>query len=211
MMAKILFFDTETTGLDPNKNALIQLAMIMDIDGMMVAQIKIDIQPFDDDMMLIGLADVGNNPQNISWKESKDCYFDSFTPTDITFSDIAEFPKPQEAIKQINTFLKKHISQYDKIDKAYIGGYNTPFDIAFLSKFYSKCKDNYLGSYINWKQLDVRNMLYILDFDGKIKLENYKLETACNHFGIELEAHNPLSDIMATRELFYILRGNSNV
>ena len=206
MADKILWFDTETTGLDPNQNGIVQLAMLMDIDGELAEEAQFNIQPFGNDLMLAGLADVANNPQNISWKECKDTYADAFTPTGITFSDIAKFIQPSEAINQINSFLQKHISQYDKSDKAYIGGYNAPFDIGFLSKFYEKCGDKYLGSYINWKQLDVRHMLYMLDFDGIVKLENYKLETACKHYGIELEAHNPLSDIKATRAIFYLLR-----
>ena len=81
-MKKILWLDVETTGLDPNRNGLIQLAILMDIDGELVDKIQINIQPFDDDMMLIGLAGVANNPQNISWQESKDTYADAFTPTD---------------------------------------------------------------------------------------------------------------------------------
>ena len=201
-MKKILWFDCETTGLDPNRHGLIQLAMLMDIDGEIVDECQINIQPFDDDMMLIGLADVANNPQNISWIESKDTYADAFTPTGVTFKDIANFQKPYSASKQINNFLLKHISKFDKADKAYIGGYNVPFDIAFLSKFYEKCGDKYLGSYINWKQIDVRAMIYMLDYHDRIRLDNYKLSSVCENGGIELEANNPMSDIKATREVF---------
>jgi DNA polymerase III subunit epsilon len=203
-MSKILFFDTETTGLDPNRNALIQLAMIMDIDGEVVDEIQINFAPFLHDCITVN--ELGFQ------KEWKDFDFGDNTilpATELSVQALWGYDHP--TTYKINTFLKKRISQYDKTDKAYIGGYNTPFDIAFLSKFYEKCKDNYLGSYINWKQLDVRNMLYILDFDDKIKLENYKLETVCKHYDIELETHNPLSDIRATREVFYILRGDSNV
>jgi DNA polymerase III epsilon subunit-like protein len=203
MSKKILWVDTETSGLDPNRHALIQLGMLVDIDGELIDEIQINIQPFPDDMMSIGIADVANKPKDISWKESKNTYADAFTPTGITFDDITKFLYPQAAIQKINAFLQKHISKFDKNDKAYIGGYNVPFDIAHLSKFYEKCGDKYLGSYINWKQIDVRQLIYMLDFEGKLKLENYKLETVCAHFGIELEAHNPMSDIRATRELFY--------
>lgn len=204
MAKKIVWFDTETTGLDPNKHGMIQLAMLMDIDGELVDEVQINIEPFCNDMMLIGIADIANIPQDISWKESKDSYADAFTPTGITFSDIAKFINPQVAISKINAFLQKHIFKFDKVDKAYVGGYNVPFDIAFLSNFYKKCGDNYLGSYINWKQIDVRSMLYLLDYKGTVKqIENYKLATVCAEYRIELDAHNPLSDIKATREIFY--------
>jgi len=49
-------------------------------------------------------------------------------------------------------------------------------------------------------------MLWQMDCDGEIELENYKLETVCAHFGITLYAHNAISDIKATRELYYLLK-----
>jgi len=36
---------------------------------------------------------------------------------------------------------------------------------------------------------------------GKLKLENYRLETSAKHYGIKINAHDALSDIEATREL----------
>ena len=35
--------------------------------------------------------------------------------------------------------------------------------------------------------------------------ENDKLETMCNYFGIEIEAHNALSDIEATKKLYELI------
>ncbi len=202
---KILWFDTETTGLDPYRNGMIQLAMIMDIDGKAVNEVQINIQPFPFDVF-----------QNKEGKQSDANWGDILgtsipdsieTPTGIKIADLCGYLKPQIALGQINAFLQKHISRFDKKDKVYIGGYNVPFDIAFLSKFYEKSRDNYLGSYINWKQIDVRSILYLLDYKGTVKLDNYKLSTICEYYGIELEAHNPMSDIKATREIFYKLIG----
>ncbi len=201
-MSKILWFDTETTGLDPNRNGLIQLAMVMDVDGEAVDTAYFEFQPFQNDYIDIG----GKMPTQ--WL-TYDLGSNGTLPiTEITIQTLFSYPLPSTA--KINTFLQKHISKFDKTDKAYVGGYNVPFDRAFLSKFYEKCGDKYLGSYINWKQLDVLSMLYLADFHGKIKLENYKLETACKYFNIELEAHNPMSDIKATREIFYKLEGDEN-
>lgn len=205
MSKKILLFDCETTGLDPNRNGLIQLAMIMDIDGKIVDELQVNIRPFNEDMI-----NLVNKTVEFSFQELKDNIdtvgIEKLAITEIAVSEIDKFICPQGAIGTINKFLQKHINKFDKADKAYIGGYNLPFDTAFVSEFYEKCGDKYLGSYINWKQIDVRQMLYMLDFEGKLSLENYKLSTACDHFGIELEAHNPMSDIKATRELFYIIK-----
>ncbi len=204
-MSKILFFDCETTGLDPNRNGLIQLAMIMDIDGETVDELQVNMKPFPDDVF----QDKEGNQGTTKAKDMLRIIVPDTleTPTGIKINELSNYLPPQVALGQINAFLQRHISKFDKADKAYIGGYNVPFDIAFLSKFYEKCGDKYLGSYINWKQLDVRSMIYMLDYEGSLRLDNYRLETACNHYGIELEAHNPLSDIRATREIFYKLRG----
>jgi exonuclease I len=40
-----------------------------------------------------------------------------------------------------------------------------------------------------------------MDYKGEITLQNYKLETVAGHFGIELKAHDALSDVKATREI----------
>jgi hypothetical protein len=171
------------------------LAMLMDIDGEMVDEVQLDFQPFQKDEITIN--ELGFQKE---WREF-DLGDNTVLPaTNITAQTLWGYLIP--TTMKINHFLQKHISKFDKNDKAYIGGYNVPFDIAFLSKFYEKCGDKYLGSYINWKQVDVRSMVYMLDFHDHIRLDNYKLATVAEHFGIELDAHNPMSDIKVTRELF---------
>ncbi len=202
-MKKILWLDTETTGLDPNKNAIIQLAMIMDINGEKVDEIQLNFKPFLNDELIV------NEELKITkkWRDF-DLGDNTILPaTGISAQTLLSYRQPNTT--SINAFLNKHISKFDKADKAYVGGYNVPFDIDFLNKFYEKSHDTYLGSYINWKQLDVRSILYMLDYHSAIQLENYKLETACKHFGVELQSHDPMSDIRATREIFYHWRSRN--
>ena len=44
-------------------------------------------------------------------------------------------------------------------------------------------------------------LVFAMRYANKLTLENYRLETASKHFGIEINAHDALSDIEATREL----------
>ena len=205
-MKKILWCDTETTGLDAKRHGIIQLALLMDIDGKIVDEISFDIQPFETDMMSIGIDDLVNIPTDISWAESMFTYEDCKTPTGITFADIIGFTHPYEAMDKIISFLDKHIGKFDKSDKAWIGGYNIRFDLDFLSSFCKKAKFAYLGSYLNWRCLDPLYKLWEMDYKGDISYENYKLETVCGMYGIPIESHNALSDIKATRELWYKLQ-----
>lgn len=45
-MSKIIYLDTETTGLDKEKNDVIQVAGIIEIDGKEVERFNIFCQPF---------------------------------------------------------------------------------------------------------------------------------------------------------------------
>jgi len=204
---KKVFLDIETTGLIPEKHGIIQIAMLMDIDGEVMDEMLIDVQPFSQDMICLP-----DGQEELFWsrKQFTEIYPDDLTtalqPSGILIKDIVDFDLPLEGHQKIVEFLDKHIDRYDKVDKAYLGGYNVNFDRGFITAFFKKCDDPYLGSYLNWKCLDPLYMLWQMDCDGEIELENYKLETVCAHFGITLYAHNAISDIKATRELYYLLK-----
>ena len=48
-MKKLLYFDTETTGLDPVRNGIIQIAGIIVIDGEVKEEFNIKMQPHEND------------------------------------------------------------------------------------------------------------------------------------------------------------------
>ena len=178
-MKKILYFDTETTGIDKKLNDIIQFAAILDVDGVEVERCNIKMQPF--------------SYENIEPK--------AIETHGITIEEMKTFMTPQEGYKKITTMFKHHINKYEKTDKMYPAGYNVEFDIGFLSELFAKNKDKYLGSFINWRKIDPLPVLYMLDCSGKLELENYKLATVCKFLGIEIDAHDAMSDILATKEV----------
>lgn len=177
---KILFFDTETTGLDPVKNDIIQLSGCIDIGGKTVEKFDIKMQPFSYDISEKALEVHGMKLEEIKTFQCAEKGYDEFI-NKLTF----------------------HINKFDPKDKAYPAGYNVGFDIDFLGQFFIKNGDKYLGSWLNWRKLDPLQMFFLADFNGVLDLPNYKLETLCDHYGIEIKAHDAMSDIMATRELVY--------
>ena len=48
---KILWVDTETTGTDPGKNGIIQLAGVLEINGHEISSFDYKIRPFADDVI----------------------------------------------------------------------------------------------------------------------------------------------------------------
>ena len=183
-MKKALWFDVETTGLSHHKNDIIQLAAMVEIEGNIIAQFESKIRPFD--------------PANVEPK--------ALEVNKLKLEDIMKYPAPKEVHKKFTEFLGHHVDKFNKEDKFAPAGYNVKFDIDFLSSFFKKCGDNYYGSYFNYRAIDPLYLLHMMDYERKVNLPNYKLATVCNHYSIVLEAHEALSDIRATRELYRMLR-----
>lgn len=178
---KIIYYDTETSGLDPIQNDILTLAGIIEIDGEVKEEFYLEMQPF--------------NYENIS-KEALEV-------NGLTLEQIKTFQTPQEAHKKLLSIFSKYINKYNKLDKLTAIGHNIGFDIRFLDSLFRKCGDKYFGSWIDYHYIDTMAILNLLKFKKAIQIENVKLVTAAKHFGVELtEAHNAMADIKATRELF---------
>ncbi|HEY4633909.1 MAG TPA: polyribonucleotide nucleotidyltransferase [Candidatus Limnocylindrales bacterium] len=101
----------------------------------------------------------------------------------ITDKDVAGAPSPAEAAR----------TALDFVGDAYLVGHSVGFDIAFIE-----------GALGDGTRIDTAKVLDTLTIarDGYPDLENYKLPTLSNFFGIELkENHRALPDAEATAEL----------
>jgi DNA polymerase III epsilon subunit-like protein len=184
---KILWFDCETTGLNPIQNDIISLAMIIEIDGEVTDKLYLKIQP--------------HSFENISDEALK---INGFTR-----EDLKTFLPPKEAHKQIATLLAKYVDKFKKFktmeDKLIPAGYNVLFDIQFLSEFFKKCDDNYFGSFIDYHKLDVASIVLFLQMHKKIDIKGYKLINVAEYLQASIDAHNAESDIAVTRDIAYKL------
>ena len=87
-------------------------------------------------------------------------------------------------------------------EKFQIVGYNTSFDIGFIKAWF-KDNDAKFSDYFTYKDIDVFALVKHLRLFGlMIDCENDKLSTVCKYFGIEIDAHDAMNDIVATRELY---------
>lgn len=177
---KILYLDTETTGIDPKVNEIVQFAAIVEIDGEVKAEVNIRCQPTNWDVI-----------------DSK-----ALETTGLTLEDLKGYQDPKIAAMQIRDLFNKFINKFDKNDKFYPAGHNVGFDLEFLQAFWRKHIDAYgTGSYQNWRALDSRVFGNFLAAAGKLTGVDMKLETICNQWNIPIIAHDALSDIRATREV----------
>ena len=181
---KALFLDVETTGLYSKKHDIWQAAFLVEINGEVVEELSVTMKP--------------HNLKNV---ESK-----ALDVTGITMAELEKMGEPILSLKnKILPLFNKYIDKFNKKDKFTPIGYNVEFDLGFMNEFFKKCGDRFFGSYQNWRKVDVLGEVYKHVYRGRLCLSNYKLETVCKHFGIDIDAHDALSDIRATRELMLLL------
>lgn len=182
---KILYFDTETTGTDPLIHEITQFAAIVEINGRVMEEVNWTCQPKD-------------------WEaiEPK-----ALEVTGIGIEELKTYQEPEKMYADILALFEKYESKYDKGPlKFYPAGHNVGFDLDFLDAFFKRYGDRDtkkwgITSWQNWRALDSRVFANFLFVAGKLKTQNVKLSTLCEHYGIEIDAHDALSDIRATRNL----------
>lgn len=181
-MNKIIFIDTETGGVNPEKAALIQLSGIIRIDKKDVEKFNFYIKPFEN-------SEVTEKALEVQGRTLEELKTDKYV-------------EEKEVYKQFIKLLDKYIDKYDRTDKFIVAGYNIRFDVDILKAFFQRHGNNFLFSYLDSSMLDPLYSIRLLQIAEVLPvLENNKLETWCKHFGIELKAHDSLEDIEATKKL----------
>ncbi|BEO98153.1 hypothetical protein FNCP11_04690 [Fusobacterium nucleatum] len=181
-MNKIIFIDTETGGVNPEKAALIQLSGIIRIDKKDVEKFNFYIKPFEN-------SEVNEKALEVQGRTLDELKTEKYI-------------EEKEIYKQFINLLDKYIDKYDKTDKFVVAGYNVRFDVDILKALFQRHGNNFLFSYLDSSMLDPLYSIRLLQIAEILPvLENNKLETWCKHFGIELKAHDSLEDIEATKKL----------
>ena len=187
-MKKVLWLDVETTGLDCRKHGLREVGFIIEIDGVEVDKGVFKINPFTYTTRDVEIDDYALEISKVS------------------IEDLESYDRVSYCFKELMKKLVKYVNVNDKNDCFVIAGYSVAFDIGFIKEWFKEM--GLLDSYkdlFHYKSLDVFSIVFALRHIGLNSAENDKLETMCNYFDIEIEAHNALSDIEATKKLYELI------
>ena len=185
-MSKVIWIDTETTGLDAGVHALVEIGFIIEVDGVEVEKFAFTLNPYSYNREI----EINSKALEINGK---------------TIEELKLFDDSNRCFDWFMIVLGKYIDKFDKKDKYVIKGYNVEFDIGFIKDWFLDNGYEYFGSWFSYKEVDVFALVKVLKDQNVFETENDKLLTLCKHFDIELNAHNALDDIVATKKLYTIL------
>jgi len=173
-MSGILYFDLETSGLDPVRHCILQAAWIIERDGEILVEREMDVRPFVGADLCLPALDVNG----------------------FTLERIKAGAFPERFLYTLLNDLESQVWGSEIVRPC---GHNVQFDVSFLLAAAKRHNISFIGQLDFTKMLDTVSILRFFDLCGKISLMNYKLETVCRYFNIPIQAHDALEDVRAVR------------
>jgi DNA polymerase III epsilon subunit-like protein len=178
-MSKILFIDTETGGLDPEKHSLLTASFVVYEDGEIKAAAE--------------------------WRIKHKDYIVNAAALKINNIDLVEHDSKASEKQFVVEEMIEFIIQFFGAEKPVIAGHNIQFDINFIAKLFKECKE-FWPKYASHRTIDTCGILRFLYHAGKIQEDVAASDKAFKYFGIEVaERHTAYGDVCATVELYKIL------
>lgn len=170
----LAFVDIETTGLDPEKHEIIELAIVL------VRQ-KGDKG---DDFEVIEEFEVKIKPEHIGTADPQALKVNGYDPSQWVFANTLS-----EAMKAFG----------EKTKDAIFVAHNMAFDYSFIDKAF---KQTGIENQMFYAKLDTISMAYA-KLHANPMVEKFRLQKLCEHFGVENpKAHSALSDTRALFEVY---------
>lgn len=183
-MLKLLFFDSETTGLDSGKNGMHQMSGSVVIDGVVKEYFDIKFQPFKG-------CKIVEEALKVSGLTKKDLKKREMTDKD--------------AYQQLCDIMSKYVDKYNKKDKFFLVGYNVGFDLSFLHELFKRNEDKYLNSYIWSNSIDVMTLAGFHLMNVRQNMFKFRQLDVLNELKIEFnenELHDALYDIIMCMKIY---------
>ena len=177
---KLFFVDVETTGLDPRRHGIHQIAGILKCPPRPV-RFDYRVRPFPRDEIDESALEVSG----------------------IRREELASYPDPATVYQRLRGLLDQRVDRYNPRDKFFFVGYNTRFDYEFLRRFWEKNGDKYFGSYFWAPPLDLMTIAAFVLGAKRAELPDFKLPTVAKAIGLPLtKAHDAAQDVKAAVALY---------
>lgn len=179
---KIAYVDLETTGTDPAKHGIHQIALLIVADGQLAESADFNVRPFEDKEIVQEALDVAG----------------------VTKEALERYRSPAIVMPQLQEVLGRHVDKFNRLDKLVFAGYRADFDNQFLRRFWSDCGDRYFGSWFYNGVVDAMSLAMLALGEERASMPDFKLGTVAEYLGIKTDIdglHDAMYDIKLTREV----------
>ncbi len=172
----LLFLDTETGGLEPQKHSLLQVGMVAYVNGKVIDTKEFSIR---EENYVVTAHALKYNELDL-------------------YENVYKNGIPRnEATQEIIRFVSKNFTELP-----ILVGHNPSVDKYMIRKLFSDCNLN-MDRYISHRMIDTMSLIWGLYFAGKLPKEACSSDGAFSYFRIRPQRrHHALSDTLATVELF---------
>ncbi|KKN00441.1 hypothetical protein LCGC14_1137750 [marine sediment metagenome] len=185
-MSKIMYVDVETTGLEPSKHSIVQLAGIIEIDDVEKERFNLRMRPKED-------TEIDPRALEIIGK---------------TTEELMTYPHDIDVYPQLLLILHKYVNKFERQDKMFFVAYNANFDMQFVRAWFEARGDVYFGAWFFFPPIDIMTIAANEMMEVRAEMTDFKLHTVCKKLGLEwdeLAAHDAMYDIEKTMEIHSIL------
>jgi len=177
MSNKVLFIDTETGGLNPQKNSLLSVGLVVWENGVIKAKKEIFIR---NENYVVSPYALKFNNMNLS-----EVY------------DLGLSGSKFESV--LNEFLN---SNFDTSKKVIIGGHNINFDVSFLKKYFENENLDF-SSIFSHRYIDTSSICKFAYHSSLVEYDISSSDKAFEYFDIKVtNRHSALGDAEATAKLY---------
>lgn len=164
MENKIIFIDTMTTGMNPERCGIYRLGGIITSGGRETERFEMRIQPF---------ATARISEQSL-WICGE------------TRRSLVTYPQEGEALEFLTGLLSRHIDIRNPRDKAYLAGFNaSAMDTPFLREFFRRNGNMRFRDYFHVQTIDLMTLTAFALMNERTGMPDFHLETAANKIGVE--------------------------
>tara|TARA_R110002124_G_C8955158_1_gene513620 strand:+ start:2729 stop:3307 length:579 start_codon:yes stop_codon:yes gene_type:complete len=184
-----IFYDVETTGLNPKLHSVHQLAGIVEVDGSLVEEFNYKVRPHPK-------AEITKEAMSVCKKSEE---------------EILGYPEMSTVHKRFVKMLGKYVSKYDAKQKIHLVGFNNRcFDDLFLRAFFELNGDKFMGSWFWTDSLDVICLASEYLQHRRSEMPSFKLKRVAKEIGLVVDQqglHDALFDARLTRDIYRTVTG----
>ncbi len=184
-----IYYDLETTGVDPRKNGIHQMSFLIEQDNELVRELNMKVRPRDNAIYEPEALKIGG----------------------VTEEAVREYPDMKRVYNKLILILAEYMDRYDRKDKAYLVGFNNrSFDDIFFRRFFEDNGDTYFGSWFWTDSLDVMVLASQYLIDRRTSMSSFKLKRVATELGLDVEEeklHDAFYDVQLTRQIYRIVTG----